>query len=286
MALTLPKTWVDKEILTHTELNAQFVTIQSFVNSYCLLSTDTSTTNTASKIVKRDANGDFAARIITAVGATDTAGFVGDLEGTADKATNLEGGGSSRIPYQTATDTTGFVEAGTSGYLFESKGAGSSPGWINATNSNLVNTVVKRNNSGDFSANTITADLVGNVTGDLTGDVTGNIIGNVTGDVNGKSLTTDALTSSAITSQFQSSLGVNGYTYLPNGLIFQWGTGTSNNTITFPVTFPNACLNATAVMGVSTNKYENIFCVALTVANFYLGLYDSSLTCHWFAIGY
>jgi hypothetical protein len=244
MALTLPKTWVDKEILTHTELNAQFVTIQSFINSYCLLSTDTSTTNTASKIVKRDANGDFAARIITAVGATDTAGFVGDLEGTADKATNLEGGGSSRIPYQTATDTTGFVEAGTSGYLFESKGAGTAPDWINATNSNLVNTVVKRNNSGDFSANTITADLVGNVTGDLTGDVTGNVIGNVTGDVNGKSLTTDALTSSAITSQFQSSLGAIGYTYLPNGLIIQWGfiSGTGG-TYTFPFAFPNACFS-------------------------------------------
>lgn len=244
MALTLPKTWVDKEILTHTELNAQFVTIQSFINSYCLLSTDTSTTNTASKIVKRDANGDFAARIITAVGATDTAGFVGDLEGTADKATNLEGGGSSRIPYQTATDTTGFVEAGTSGYLFESKGAGAAPDWINATNSSLVNTVVKRDNSGNFAANTITADLVGNVTGDLTGDVTGNVIGNVTGDINGKSLTTDALTNSAITSQFQSSLGTNGYTYLPNGLIIQWGYASgTGGTYTFPFAFPNACFS-------------------------------------------
>lgn len=39
----------------------------------------------------------------------------------------------------------------------------------NATNSNTANTLVKRDGSGDFSAGTITANLIGNVTGDVSG---------------------------------------------------------------------------------------------------------------------
>jgi hypothetical protein len=243
MALTLPKTWVSREKLTSTALNAQFVAIQSFINTYCLLSTDAVSANTASKVVKRDTNGDFSARRITAVGTDSSSGFVGDLEGTADLATNIKGGGSSQIPYQSAEDTTDFVEAGTSGHLLQSQGAGNSPNWINATNSNLVNTIVKRDNSGNFSANEITADLKGNVTGNVTGDVTGDVIGNVTGDVSGKSLSTDALTDTGISAQFQSSLGAGGYQYLPNGFIFQWGVASTTGTAcNFPKTFPNACV--------------------------------------------
>jgi len=41
-------------------------------------------------------------------------------------------------------------------------------------------TIVARNNSGNFSANIITANLVGNVTGNVTGSVTGNLTGNAT----------------------------------------------------------------------------------------------------------
>lgn len=60
-----------------------------------------------------------------------------------------------------------------------------------------------------------------------------------------------ALATSAATSvnqavnlgQFASSLGVNGYTKLPNGLIIQWGTAVSISsgiaTFTFPIAFPN-----------------------------------------------
>lgn len=45
----------------------------------------------------------------------------------------------------------------------------------------------------------------------------------------------------------------NGYTRLPNGLILQWATGTGTSsaapqtqTISFPIAFPNACLNVSA----------------------------------------
>ena len=50
----------------------------------------------------------------------------------------------------------------------------------NSSTSNTVNTVVHRDSSGNFSAGTITATLVGNVTGDLTGNVTGTVTGNAT----------------------------------------------------------------------------------------------------------
>ncbi len=47
-----------------------------------------------------------------------------------------------------------------------------------ATTSNTVNTLVKRDGSGNFSAGTITASLTGNVTGNVVGNVTGNLAGN------------------------------------------------------------------------------------------------------------
>lgn len=45
--------------------------------------------------------------------------------------------------------------------------------------------------------------------------------------------------------QFTSSKATNGYTYLPNGIIYQWGVATSvgpntTTTITFPIAFPTA----------------------------------------------
>lgn len=46
------------------------------------------------------------------------------------------------------------------------------------------------------------------------------------------------------------SLAANGYQKLPGGLILQWGsfhtTAAAAQTVTFPITFPNACLTATA----------------------------------------
>jgi hypothetical protein len=48
-----------------------------------------------------------------------------------------------------------------------------------ATGANTPNTIVLRDSSGNFSANTITANLTGNVTGNLTGTVTGAATSNV-----------------------------------------------------------------------------------------------------------
>lgn len=53
---------------------------------------------------------------------------------------------------------------------------------LNASNSHVSSTatIVSRDTSGNFSANTITANLVGNVTGNITGNLTGTVTGNAT----------------------------------------------------------------------------------------------------------
>jgi len=56
---------------------------------------------------------------------------------------------------------------------------------LNPSATNVGNSLVSRNSSGNFAAGTITATLTGNVTGNLTGNVTGNLTGNVTGNVSG-----------------------------------------------------------------------------------------------------
>lgn len=84
---------------------------------------DATTTNSASKIVARDASGNFAAGIITAAlngnAATATA---------ATTATNLAGGAASQIPYQTGAGATAFIANGAAGQVLTSAGA-SAPVW-------------------------------------------------------------------------------------------------------------------------------------------------------------
>jgi hypothetical protein len=47
---------------------------------------------------------------------------------TAGKATNLAGGSAGQVPYQSATDTTGFTATGTTGQVLTSQGTGA-PTW-------------------------------------------------------------------------------------------------------------------------------------------------------------
>jgi len=76
-------------------------------------------TNTASTIVLRDGSGNFSAGTITA-----------SLSGNATiatTATNLSGTAANQIPYQSASGTTSYLTAGTTGQLLV-QGA-SSPAW-------------------------------------------------------------------------------------------------------------------------------------------------------------
>lgn len=157
------------------------------------VSVDATTTNTASKVVARDASGNFAAGTITAslsgnatsADSADNATFAnnaarwttartitlgGDLTGNV----SLDGTANVTLTATVAansvalgTDTTGnYVAAGaTSGNGIS--GSVSSEGGTftvtsNATNANTGSTIVFRDASGNFSAGTITAALTGN----------------------------------------------------------------------------------------------------------------------------
>ena len=92
----------------------------------------------------------------------------GTWEGTSIKVA-YGGTGTTTAPtkggviYASSTSAYASTTAGTSGYLLQS-GGGNAPSWINATNSNIGSTIVKRDSSGNFNAGTITATLSGNAT--------------------------------------------------------------------------------------------------------------------------
>lgn len=109
---------------TITAVNPNALTLGSYLTgtSYngsaaVTAAVDATSANTASKVVARDASGNFAAGIITA-----------SLSGNASTATALAGGAASQIPYQTGAGATGFIANGTAGQVLTSAGAGT-PVW-------------------------------------------------------------------------------------------------------------------------------------------------------------
>lgn len=140
-----------------TNLNASAVTTGTLANAR----TSASSTNGASTIVARDASGNFAAGTITAnlTGTASNATYATSA-GSATIATNLAGGGTSSIPYQSAANTTAMLSNGSVGQVLTAGVA--TPFWTTATDANTANAIVQRDGSGNFSAGTITATLNGN----------------------------------------------------------------------------------------------------------------------------
>ena len=96
-------------------------------------------------------------------------------------------------------------------------------------------------------------------------------------------------------SGFTNSKTTNGYTYLPNGLILQWGyVATSSVTVTLPVTFPNSFLNILASNSNIQGEYaDNAYAYPVDTSSFYIATKSSSLSntvtnfaCYWVAVGY
>jgi len=100
---------------------------------------DATSTNTASKVVARDASGDFAAGTITAA-------LTGNAS-TATTATNVASGAANQIVFNTASSTTSFVVAPTTGSTFLSW-SGSAFAWSAITTPNSATF----NNSGTGDA--------------------------------------------------------------------------------------------------------------------------------------
>jgi hypothetical protein len=88
------------------------------------------------------------------------------------------------------------------------------------------------------------------------------------------------------------SATTNGYTFLPGALIMQWGTTTvsSGSNVSFPIVFPNACLNVQATIKDTGNR-QFVYTSSYTTARFIVTLLNSSGggetgTFTWMAIGY
>lgn len=85
------------------------------------------------------------------------------------------------------------------------------------------------------------------------------------------------------------SATANGYTYLPNGLIMQWGAVSANSTVgnaTFPIAFPTACLSVTANRQViGANGFCAVVGTNTTVAQI-RSANTVAATCFYMAIGY
>lgn len=108
----------------------------------------------------------------TAIGSVNIPVYISSTgQVTACGAVNVEHGGTGTttaptkggVIYASSTSAYGCSVAGTSGYLLQSGGT-DAPTWIQPTDSNTGNTIVKRDSSGNFSADTITATLSGNAT--------------------------------------------------------------------------------------------------------------------------
>lgn len=99
---------------------------------------------------------------------------------------------------------------------------------------------------------------------------------------------------------FLSSVAANGYFKLPNGLILQWGSYTASFThgssysITFPMTFPNSCLQVVAYPAETESTQSGAVTCPLTAKTtsgftFQFGATNGgtmSATIRYFAIGY
>lgn len=76
-----------------------------------------------------------------------------------------------------------------------------------------------------------------------------------TGIVTGANFQGGAITNIKLGPQlYTQSLLPNGYQYLPNGIIFQWGTYTSStttSTITYPIAFPTVCAHLKVIQYIS-----------------------------------
>ena len=110
---------------------------------------DATSANTASKVVARDASGNFSAGTITAT-----------LNGNASTATT-----ASNVNNGTLTmNVSGTGLSGSQTFTANQSGNATFTVTSNATSANTASTIVARDASGNFSAGTITASLSGNAT--------------------------------------------------------------------------------------------------------------------------
>ena len=139
----------NSDIIANANINDSKLATITSAGKVANSATTATTANTPNTIVLRDGSGNFSAGTITAdlIGnATSTTNFSGSLNG------DVTGTQSATVVSLVGGETAANVAAGT--VLANT-----------STSANTPNTIVRRDGSGNFSAGTITADLIGNVTG-------------------------------------------------------------------------------------------------------------------------
>lgn len=136
---------------------------------------DADSANVASKIVARDASGNFSAGTITAAltGNASTATSAATLT-TPRNINGVSFNGSANITVTANTPNT--LTRGTYLTGADFNGSAASTWAVDATNLNTASKIVARDASGNFAAGTITANLTGNVTGNVTGNLGGSTV--------------------------------------------------------------------------------------------------------------
>ena len=74
--------------------------------------------------------------------------IVGSINGNAATATNLAGGSSYAVPYQTGSNTTSFLAAGTSGSVLMTLGSATAPIWVLASSLSVSSATTAGNVTG------------------------------------------------------------------------------------------------------------------------------------------
>ena len=101
--------------------------------------------------------------------------------------------------------------------------------------------------------------------------------------VDGSSLTNLPASTGVTASSYASA----GYTRFTDGLIVQWGSGNSNAGIGFPITFPNACRQVTAVVeGTGFWDSENLQVGSFSTSSFQTKMQSKNRNTSWIAVGY
>ena len=70
------------------------------------------------------------ARTNLGLAAVASSGSYSDLTGTPSAANNISGGTAMGVLYQSATDTTAHLPAGSAGHILQTNGTGSAPTWV------------------------------------------------------------------------------------------------------------------------------------------------------------
>ena len=144
---------------------------------------------------------------------------------TATKSTNLAGGATGSLPYQSATDTTAFLAAGTNGQVLSLTGG--IPAWINASSGTVTSVSGTGTVSGISLSGTVTT--TGNLTlgGTLDLSAPPAIGGTTANTVRGTTITA---TTKFVGPFFDAATSAGGALRNAGGTAqLQWGAGGGNN---------------------------------------------------------